>query len=60
LGSYYNSPNPVINLSFYPFDDPRNKDSYESPQQLFGIDQDIPLTGDEYVYGVQVATGYRE
>lgn len=57
-GQYLHSYKATINLQFYPFDDPRHKDSYESPQQLFGLDQDIPLTGDEYIYGVQVSSTY--
>lgn len=48
---------PSIYLRFFPRDDTRYSD--ETAAQFVGIDQDIPLTGDEYVYGVQVTGRYR-
>ena len=49
---------PRIRLIFFPRDDSRYQDT--TPKQYFGIDTDIPLSGDEYLYGIRAVTGYKK
>lgn len=48
---------PPINLVFFSHDDPRDM-SWDSPEKSFGLDYDIPLTGDEYLYGITISVAY--